>query len=58
VVRRRAPQLPEGLRRDDAREPGRLLRALVARGSVDEETGLCRIELVNFDAVTSAKEAA
>ena len=37
---------------------GRLLRALVAKVSVDEKTGMCRVELVNFDAVTSAKEAA
>lgn len=37
---------------------GRLLRALVATVSVDEKTGMCRLELVNFDAVTSAKEAA
>ncbi|MBK8217903.1 MAG: recombinase family protein [Myxococcales bacterium] len=37
---------------------GRLLRALVAKVSVDEKTGMCRVELVNFDAVASAKEAA
>ncbi|WP_375757406.1 recombinase family protein [Corallococcus exercitus] len=37
---------------------GRLLRALVAKVSVGEETGVCRAELVNFDAVASAKEAA
>jgi DNA invertase Pin-like site-specific DNA recombinase len=37
---------------------GRLLRALVAKILVDEETGICRLELVNFDAVTSATEAA
>ena len=37
---------------------GRLLRALVAKVSVGEETGVCRVELVNFDAVASAKEAA
>lgn len=37
---------------------GRLLRALVAKVSVDEKTGMCRVELVNFETVTSAKEAA
>ncbi len=37
---------------------GRLLRALVAKVSVDEKTGMCRVELVNFDAAASAKEAA
>ncbi|WP_437318699.1 hypothetical protein [Sorangium sp. So ce385] len=37
---------------------GRLLRALVARVSVDEETGVCRVELVKFDAAASAKEVA
>ncbi|MBC7173645.1 MAG: recombinase family protein, partial [Polyangiaceae bacterium] len=37
---------------------GRLLRALVAKVSVDEETGVCRVELVNFDAAAAAKEAA
>jgi len=37
---------------------GRLLHALVAKVSVDEKTGMCRVELVNFDAVASAKEAA
>jgi hypothetical protein len=58
VVRRRAPQLREGLGRHDAREPGRLLRALVAKVSVDEKSGMCRVELVNFDAVTSTREAA
>ena len=33
-------------------------RALVAKVSVDEKTGMCRVELVNFDAIASAKEAA
>lgn len=37
---------------------GRLLRALIARVSVDEGTGVCRIEMVNFDAAASAGEAA
>jgi len=37
---------------------GRLLRALVAKVSVDEDSGVCRVELVNFDAAASAKEAA
>jgi len=37
---------------------GRLLRALVAGVSVDEKTGMCRVELVNFDAVAGEKEAA
>jgi DNA invertase Pin-like site-specific DNA recombinase len=37
---------------------GRLLRALVAKVSVDEESGVCRVELVNFDAAVSTTEAA
>lgn len=37
---------------------GRLLRALVAKVSVDDETGVCRVELVSFDAAAGAKEAA
>lgn len=37
---------------------GRLLRAVVADVRVNEETGVCRVELVNFNAVAGAREAA
>ncbi|HRI06791.1 MAG TPA: hypothetical protein PKW35_03185, partial [Nannocystaceae bacterium] len=37
---------------------GRLLRAIVAKVVVDDEQGKCRVELVNFDAIEGAKEAA
>lgn len=37
---------------------GRLLRALVAAGRVKEETGVVKVELVNFAADAESKETA
>ena len=37
---------------------GRLLRAIVAKVVVDEKSGKCRVELVNFEVTEGAKEAA
>jgi len=37
---------------------GRLLRAIVAKVVVDETSGKCRVELVNFEVTEGAKEAA
>lgn len=37
---------------------GRLLRALIATVTVDEESGKCRVELVDFGVALGTKEAA
>lgn len=37
---------------------GGLMRALVADVRIDEEKGICRVELVDFDRVADTQEAA